>query len=259
MSLNDPLDRFVTVANNAGVITLSLQFTNNQTQPVFGIGLNGVGQRLLLQPFRRSVYSGCNFKAWCGDKWDLSNGPNNPYLLDGGIHPVSGLCAVRSYTSFRIGDGTQVQAFGAAAAMPPCNARPLCYWYSCQGLHKVQQFGLLSTLPMLCLVNNCGQYVAPGNLCSLRWYLLCANSWNMGYALSVQLAAMHFNVAVGFVHPACVIHDPCLGTMTIAQLMQQAVSSLCAHRYTPPCNQHRLEQSKLRNALARDNSNLIWQ
>jgi hypothetical protein len=81
----------------------------------------------------------------------------------------------------------------------------------------------------------------------------------MAYALSAQLLAMHCNVAVGFVHPACVIHDPFLGTMTVAQLMQQAAASLQAHRYTPPCTPHRHAQSLLKNALERANCNLIWQ
>jgi hypothetical protein len=81
----------------------------------------------------------------------------------------------------------------------------------------------------------------------------------MAYMLSAQLLAMHCNVMVGFVHPNCVIQDPCLGQMTIAQLMQQSVASLIAHPYTPPCSAARHQQSLLKNALDRANNNRIWQ
>jgi hypothetical protein len=43
LSQNDPMDRFVSVVNTNGVITLSLPFTNNNTPAVFGQGLNGQG------------------------------------------------------------------------------------------------------------------------------------------------------------------------------------------------------------------------
>ena len=77
--------------------------------------------------------------------------------------------------------------------------------------------------------------------------------------LSAQLTAMHCNVMAGFVHPNCVVDDPCLGQMTVATLMQQAVASLLAHPYTPPCSQARWQQTLLKNALDRANNNLIWQ
>ena len=81
----------------------------------------------------------------------------------------------------------------------------------------------------------------------------------MAYMLSAQLVAMHNNVAVGYVDANCVINDPCLGTMTIEQLLQQAVASLCANPFTPPCSSQRSAQRKLKNALDRANNNLIWQ
>lgn len=344
-STNDPMDRFVSVTNSGGVISLSLPYTDNQDPAVFGLGLGGQGQSILLK-FRSSEFSPCRWKALIGDKWDLTNGSENPFLLDGGIHPVSGLCAVRSYDGFTIGDGNgsevtgkvfrdedrdgvrdagegglanwqvrltnttssvtattdanghysfaavpageysvelvlqngyivttaashsivvcdcadlEVNLLGAAVAMLPCNARTIGYWRNHHGLCKVQQFQILQTLPALHIVNMCGQYVAPGNIWSFKCWLQMANSWNMAYMLSAQLVAMHCNVMVGFVHPDCVINDPCLGQMTIAQLMQQAVASLCAHRYTPPCSPHRHAQSLLKNALDRANNNLIWQ
>lgn len=345
VSTNDPMDRFVSVTNTGGVISLSLPFTNNQTPTTFGVGLNGQGQSILLT-FRSSPFSPCRFYANYGDTWDLSNGPANPYMLLGGVNPTTGGCRVRSYAPFSVDDGNgsdvtglvffdgnrdgvrdpgdtpipgievqlvtetssvsavtdadgryrfagvaagsysvdlvvphgkiattagsyavqvcacadlTVSSFGLATALLPCDAKPVCYWYSFHGLQKMHQFGVLPTLPALSLVNTCGQRVAPGSLFSLRWYLIFANSWNMGYALSAQVVAMHANLMTGKVHPACVINDPSLGTMTIAQLMQQAVSSLNSHAYTPPWSQHRLQQTRLKNALLRANHNWIWQ
>ncbi|MBL8730346.1 MAG: carboxypeptidase regulatory-like domain-containing protein [Planctomycetes bacterium] len=345
VSTNDPMDRFVNVTNTGGVITLSLPFTNNQVPTTFGLGLGGQGQSILLT-FRSSEFSPCKFYANFGNAWDLTNGPDNPYLLAGGVNPTTGECIVRSYEAFAVddGDGSDVtgivfadadrdgvrdpgegplagwevqlvtdstsvsavtdadgryrfqhvaagsysvelvlpsgyiattagsyaaqvcacadlvvQDFGGAVAMLPCDAKPLCYWYSYHGLCKIQQFGVLPTLPALQLVNTCGQRVAPGNLLHLKWYLLFANSWNMGYALSAQVTAMHANLMTGKVHPACVLRDPCLGTMTVAQLMEQAVASLAAHPYTSPWSSHRSQQSKLKNALLRANHNWIWQ
>ncbi|MCA8977491.1 MAG: hypothetical protein KDC98_22400 [Planctomycetes bacterium] len=110
LSTNDPMDRFVTVQNDNGVITLSLPFSANT--PVTGLGIGGVGQSLLLQPFTSSPTEPCRFKAWFGDNWDLSYGPTNPWLLAGGIHPVTNQCSVRSYEGFRIGSGNGTDVTG---------------------------------------------------------------------------------------------------------------------------------------------------
>ncbi|MEZ6037056.1 MAG: SdrD B-like domain-containing protein [Planctomycetota bacterium] len=346
LSQNDPMDRFVHVENNAGVITLSLPFSSNPAGAVYGTGLNGVGQSLLVNPFAASQYSQCKFKLWFGDNWDLSNGPANPYLLAGGIHPVSGLCAVRSYHSFTIGDGNgsdvsgmvfgdddrsglldgaedgeagrtvrligtngtietttgadgiyefanvaageytvevvipsgyvattatsyainvcacapvDVDDFGIDLESLPCNAKPLCYWTTCTGANEAIGAGLLQTLPMLCIVNQCGQPVAPSSSWQLRCYLANANSWNMAYALSAQLVTMQANVLTGRVGLGCVVCDPQLGNLTVGDLMQLVVTELCAHPFTPWCSSHRTTQTRLFNALKRANENDAWQ
>ncbi|MCR9245186.1 MAG: hypothetical protein NXI31_09155 [bacterium] len=344
LSTNDPMDRFVQVDNNNGEIAISLPFSSGTT-PVLGKGLNGVGESLLLQPFTTNPNEPCRFKAWFGDAWDLTNGPNNPYLLAGGLHPTTGLCAVRSYEAFRIGDGTgtdvsgsvfvdtdrdgerdpgevgaagyevhlvsptgsistttdndgnyrfvdvvkddynveitvpsthiattassfeievcgcadvAVSEFGVATAMLACEAKSCRYWRHWRGLRKVRDLNLLPTLPALGIVDACGRRVAPANLCQLRRWMRCCWSWNMAYSLSIQLATMHFNVQAGYVDVNCVINDPCLGVMTIDQLMQQATMSIWAHPYTGWCSPHRHDQAKLRNALSRANRNRIW-
>ena len=344
VSDNDPLDRFVAVTNTARIITLALPFSANQSPSAFGVGLGGAGQSLRLQ-FQRSQFTVCRFKAWYGDKWDLSNGPTSPYLLVGGVQP-SGACVVRSYDSFLVGDGTgsdvtglvfndanrngvrdggeagiggrevrlvtgttsvptttdstgayrfvdvaagsytvqmtlpsgqtatspatqqitvcecgdvQVRAFGSAAAMLCCHGHTIGYWSNCHGLWLVRCFNLLPQLPALNIVNQSGQRVAFCSLTQFRCWLLGANSTNMAYMLSAQLVAMYCNVAVGFVHPQCVISHPTLGSITIAQLMQQSVASLLAHPHTPTGHPQRAAQSALKNALDRANNNLNCQ
>ncbi|MCK5945447.1 MAG: hypothetical protein KAI24_25880 [Planctomycetes bacterium] len=346
VSENDPMDRFVTVDNQGGVITLSFPFSSDPSQITLGTGLNG-GHSLLLNPFRASQYSQCNFKVWYGDCWDLTNGPANPYLLAGGVNPNTGGCCVRSYHSFRVGDGNggdikglvfgddngngvqdagevglqgwevrlvdgttsisavtdangeycfenagegsytvelQLQSgynattstanpieacacankpggdFGVNVSAMQCDARTIGFWRNRHGRQLVDQYGILAMLPNLCIVNTWGCYVAPSNLWSYRNYMRRANSWNMAYMLSAQLVAMHNNVLVGFVDPNCVINDPCLGPITVSDLIQQSVASLCANPWTPPCSgPARWHQRQLKNALDRANNNQTWQ
>lgn len=111
-SANDPLDRFVQVTNNAGVITLSFPQSQSPQPPVLGAGLNGVGQSLLLNPLRSTTEARCHFKAWYGDAYGANPDPNNPYLLNGGWDPVLQVCRVRSYETFRIGDGNGSEVSG---------------------------------------------------------------------------------------------------------------------------------------------------
>ena len=346
VSLNDPMDRFVQVTNVAGVISLSLPYSNDPAGAVFGAGWNGVGQSLRLGPLRATEFSGCEFKIQFGDMWDLAYGPEWPFLLRFGINPMTGLCGVYSFHGMRIGDGTpsdvsgvvfadqnrngvqdageagvagrevrlsagsvqfttstdaagryvfadvgrnewtlelivpsgfvatnassqtlavcacapvEAQPMGIDAEILPCNAKPLAYWRSWHGVCEAHAVGVLPTLPALGIVNMWGQYVAPGTKWHLRFYLQAANNWNMAYALSAQLVAMHANVVSGRVHVDCVLDDPCLGEMTVGQLMVAAVAAIQLDRYTPPCSGSvRHQQALLRNALWRANANSIW-
>ncbi len=346
LSANDPMDRFVTVTNTNGVITLALPFTNNPNPALFGAGLGGVGQSLLLNPLDNSAIEPCLFKAWIGDSWELSMGSEWPYIVrNGSINPNTNQCAIASYAYFRIGDGSgsdvtgsvfldadrdgvhdagelplanwavnlvtgqgSIQAltdangnyvfadvpagsytveltlqagyvvttasslpaevcgcanvaageFGVAQQMLACDGHTIGFWGNRNGLRLVDQHGILATLPALCLRNMCGQHVAPGSLASFRCFLRGANSINMAYMLSAQLLAMHCNVMTGFVSPSCMIRDPHLGDITIAELMQRSILSLCAHGWTPPGSPHRLEQSRLKNALDNANNNRNW-
>jgi len=346
VSENDPMDRFVHIENNAGTITLSFPFSSNPANITLGLGLNGVGQSLGLNPFRASEFTQCRFKAWCGDVWNLANGPEWPYIVRGGLNPNTGSCAVRSYKRFVIGDGSgsdikglvfddqnangsqdpgeaglegwtvtlsdgttnvavttdalgnycfedvgagsftielTVQSgfqlttagshpieacacapkqggdFGVVESSMACEGHTIGFWRNRHGRALVQQYNILPLLPALCIVKRNGSYVSPGNLRQYRRWLRRANSWNMAYMLSAQLVATHNSVVVGHIHPMCVINDPCLGIMTVEQLMMQAVASLCANPFTPPCSgPARWQQRKLKNALDRLNNNEIW-
>ena len=349
VSANDPMDRFVQIDNNNGVISLSLPLSTDPGSTVFGVGLNGIGQSLPLGPLSKpAARSGeCIFYVQLGSSYDLTNGPDNPYLMNASGDPMTGLCPVFSFQAFEIGngggssvsgnvfaddnrsgalDGTEAGVVGVEvqllrdgvlltaltdasgrytfANVPqgewtvelplptgyvattasseslvvcgcgevnaanigidleilPSNAKPLHYWRSNCGAQEAVNAGVLPTLPMLAIVNTCGNFVSPGSKSQLRWYLRWANSWNMAYSLSGQLVTMQANVVTGRVHPESVINDPQLGLMTVGQLMQQAVASILADSYTPPCSgPGRHEQRQLRNALWRANKNRIWQ
>jgi hypothetical protein len=96
LSLNNPLDRFVTVTNlGGGVILISVP--NNPTL-VMGAGLGGLGDSLPLGLFAENPEHHCFHKAWIGDTFNMPVNPTWPYtVLTGGV---------RSFAYFRIGDGS---------------------------------------------------------------------------------------------------------------------------------------------------------
>ncbi|MFO1078211.1 MAG: SdrD B-like domain-containing protein [Planctomycetota bacterium] len=152
----------------------------------------------------------------------------------------------------------EVNCFGVVSTCLPCDGHTIGYWRNCHGLQLVQQHGILATLPALGIVNGCGQRVAPATLSQYSCWLQGANSVNMAYMLSAQLVAMHNNVLVGFVDPNCVLEEPGLGQLTVADLLQRAVTSLWAHPLTTWCSPYRNEQALLKNALDHANNNLNW-
>lgn len=346
LSMNDPMDRFVSVTNTNNVITLSLPFTQNPNPAVFGRGLNGQGDSVLLSPLRRGTTEPCTFKAWFGDTWELGLGPSWPHIVrGGGINPATNQCMIVSLGEFRIGDGTPSDVtgsvfhdldrdgvrdageppmagwtvqlvngmgstqtttdangdyafvdvaagnysvelilqggystttssafpvevcgcanvaagqFGVAQVAMACDGHTIGYWRNNHGTAYVQQYGILATYPALCLRNATGQHVAPATIQAHRSFLQGANSVNMAYMLSAQLVAMHCNVIVGFVDPMCMVRDAQLGDLSIFDLMQRAVASLCAHGYTPAGSPFRAEQEALKNALDNANNNRNW-
>lgn len=345
VSLADVTDRLIQVTNDAGVITLSRPYSVSAEVPAFGAGLNGVGQSMPLFPFFSASWDPCNFKAWLGNSWGEPLDPANPYALRGGVDTSTGLCRVRSYTSFRVGDGTgsdvtgfvfddanrngvldpdesgligeevrlvnaggsvsvltddtgsfrfvdvaigaytveitvttgsvattptsysidvcgcsdvAVDGFGQAQECMRCDGHTIGYWRNCHGLRLIADHNLLPQLNSLGLVNSCGQRVSFASLSQFACWLQGANSVNMAYMLSAQLAAMYLNVAVGFVDEDCLMRDACLGDLRVGELMAQAIASLNANGYTPRCHRARAQQERLKNALDDGNNNRNW-
>jgi len=345
LSANDPLDRFVQVTNTAGVITLALPFSTNPT-PTFGVGLGGVGQSIPLTPLNSDPNQPCLFKAWMGDCWDLSQGPDNPLLIMGGTNPTTQQCCIRSYEYFTIGgppgndvcglvfldaDGNGTQGAGengvagisvrltgpsgsttvqtganggycfnglgsgsyvieVLASAPwvvttPASVEVLVngcadpdgpifgirqptvvndghtpgFWRNKHGKELVTQYNILPQLPALCLVNATGAFVAPANVTQWAAWLQAGEATNMSYMLSIHVAAMYCNVVVGFVDEnSLVAAGGTLGNISIADLLDLAVDSLCDHPYTPEGSPWRAEQEALKNALDDANNDLNW-
>jgi hypothetical protein len=51
-----------------------------------------------------------------GKEWDLTNGPENPYLLSAAPNPITGECSLVSFQAFQIGDGTGSSVSGRVFA-----------------------------------------------------------------------------------------------------------------------------------------------
>ncbi|MBL8898435.1 MAG: hypothetical protein JNM84_12435 [Planctomycetes bacterium] len=149
--------------------------------------------------------------------------------------------------------------FAAAVLERDCNGRTIGFWRSCHGLVLVCRYDVLDSLQGLCLAGERGTLrCPPSNLVEWYFYLRCARSVNMAYMLSAQLAAMHANVLTGLVDPGCLVNDPELGTLSIRDLMNQAIAALCADGYTPAGDRNRARQEALKNALDRANNNQTW-
>lgn len=345
LSMNQGADRFVQITNNAGVISLSLPYSVNPDVPAFGVGYGGVGQSLPLFPFRSASWDPCHFKAWLGDSWTDPVDPTWPYPLGGGYDATRGVCRIRSYVSFDIGDGTgsdvtgfvfddtdrngalddgeqglsgeevrlvgtagtltvlteadgtfrfvdvsagdysveitvgsgsvatnatsqtikvcgcadvAVTGFGKAQECLPANGHTIGYWRNCHGLARISQGNLLPQLNALPLVNGYGRRVCFANTAQFACWLQGANSTNMAYMLSAQLAAMFLNVATGLVDERARLTDDELGTMTAGELMAMAMASLAADGYTPRCDANRDAQERLKCALDGGNNNRTW-
>lgn len=96
LSRNSPLDRFVTVDNLGGGV-IKITVPSNPTLEM-GVGLNGLGDSLPLGFLGHNQENPCLYKAWLGDLWNEPVKHDFPYLVLPG--------SVRSYSYFRIGNGT---------------------------------------------------------------------------------------------------------------------------------------------------------
>jgi hypothetical protein len=187
LSLNDPLDRFITVTNQGGgVIEISVP---NNPAVIMGSGLNGLGDSLPLGFFAPNLEDTCLFKVWLGDTWNEPVNPSNPYMILTG--------PVRSYRYFRIGDGSgstisgivfddfnadgtqnagepglagvEVQLIGTSGTSTTTSAADGSYTFLAvaDGEYEVKQIvdplsGRIATTPSSSLVTVCGCGTAQG-------------------------------------------------------------------------------------------------
>ena len=156
------------------------------------------------------------------------------------------------------GCGAQVVDFGKFSLQLQCVGRTIGFWRNNNGIAIIQNGGFWDELALLNLVTMSGSSFNPtGNTAQWRCWLKGANSWNMSYMLSAQLAAMQLNVLSGTVNPNCWVQT-CSGPTTIQALMQAANVALGLDPFTPPCDNNRELQRRLKNALDAANNNQNW-
>ncbi|MFY9342417.1 MAG: SdrD B-like domain-containing protein [Planctomycetota bacterium] len=160
------------------------------------------------------------------------------------------------------GCGNQGVDFGKYTIPQPCNARTIGFWRNCHGIQIIHNGSYWDELAALNLVDGCGHAYnptggSPFHLVGWFLWLRMANSHNMAYMLSAQLAAMQLNVLAGYVHPQCWVQTS-QGPMTVEQLMVAANAALAADAYTPNHDPNRIVQRILKNALDAANNNLNW-
>ena len=123
------------------------------------------------------------------------------------------------------------------------------------------------------LRNANGTPFNPTSYDQLRNWLLSANSVNMAYMLSVQLAVMKLNVEAGYVSGTALVYAPALldpafpvtpgltpeGLISITALMAAANSQLGTNGLTLSAHPFRAYQEALKNALdaANNNTNFV--
>jgi hypothetical protein len=144
----------------------------------------------------------------------------------------------------------------------------LGFWSNKNGQAQMNDGGILGPelqlLRDLNLRNANGSPFNPETYAAFRTWLLNANSTNMAYMLSAQLAAMELNVEAGFVSGSAVIYAPgtvsanALGFASLADVLVEANVSLGIDGNTTAAGLARTLQEALKNALDNANNNLTF-
>lgn len=120
----------------------------------------------------------------------------------------------------------------------------------------------MNLLRVLNLRNANGTPFDPAGYAAFRTWLLSANSTNMAYMLSAQMAAMALNVHNNKVSGSALIYAPDTdsangaGFASVNDVIAEADASLGAHENTTAAGPVRTGQEALKNALDRANNNL---
>ncbi len=142
-------------------------------------------------------------------------------------------------------------------------ARSTGFWSNKNGQALFGADGL-ALMVSLNLRNANGTAFDPGNYSQVKNWLLKANTTNMAYILSAQLAAMELNVHNGKVSGRSLIHAPgttsanAAGFATVNAVMAEANNELGLHGLTKSGSPYRSSQTALKNALVKANNNLTF-
>lgn len=231
----------MTVASNAGLVGTQL------TQSPDGItSFNGLDPAN--NPY--SVTEGTAGAAWHQSASIINGAPTGSPT-----NPVTGLALVAGQTTEVI--------FGNYCSCKS-NGRTLGFWSNVNGQTKLNDGGTMT--PEFKLLNALHLRNADGtdffldvvnqtqatNYTAFRSWLLNADSINMAYMLSVQLAVMRLNIEAGYVNKNN-FYQPFGGT--IADLVADADAALAADGNTPAGDPNRALQEELKDYLDQLNNN----
>jgi len=138
--------------------------------------------------------------------------------------------------------------------------KTLGFWSNKNGQATINDGGTvapeLAMLSGLNLKNATGGNFDPTTYAQFRTWLLGASATNMAYMLSAQLAAMALNVEANLVNGNSLVYIPCIGFISVNNLMNPANAALGTDGYTPAGDANRAYQECLKNALDKANNNM---
>jgi hypothetical protein len=148
----------------------------------------------------------------------------------------------------------------------PGGGRTLGFWSNKNGAELINNSSVatLTALRALNLRNASGNNFDPTSYTQLRTWLLSGNAVNMAYMLSVQMSAMHLNVANNLVSGTALVYAPgavnanALGFIQINALLNEANTELGLHGLVAADSPFRSYQEALKNALDNANNNLSF-
>jgi hypothetical protein len=146
----------------------------------------------------------------------------------------------------------------------PGGGKTLGFWSNKNGAELINSSSVatLGALRDLNLRTASGDNFDPTSYTQLRTWLLSGTAVNMAYMLSVQLTAMHLNVANNLVSASALVYAPgavnsnALGFIQISELLKEANKELGSHGLVSAESSFRSYQEALKNALDNANNNL---
>ena len=204
--------------------------------------------------------------------WSTLDTALNPYTVSEGT-PSQGNWIHTTPASVQVTvslGGTETVKFGNVC-VGAGGGLTIGYWGNKNGERTIRNCsslggtsGTMTFLSGLNLRNADGSAFDPANFNQFNTWLQGANSTNMAYMLSAQLAAMELNVKCGGVDGTSLIYAPgtnsanAAGFATVNAVMAEANTELGAHGLTTTGSQFRAYQERLKDALDKANNNLTF-